>query len=150
MATEIVEPTIHEHEPTRNPIVVPKVQPTKSEDVTPSSAPNTESTTPKHNTISSEDDFSAPDLGQPSRNLHVDDFELIKTLGTGMSCQSDGSDTIAIGTDLLVTRNLCACLAYAPQEQSQERQCLCFKSPPQSRWYVNGFAPRLGCINLVA
>lgn len=95
MATETVEPTIHEQEPPRNPIVVPKVQPVNPEEVTlPSSAPNTEST------ITSEEDFSPPDLGEPSRNLQVDDFELIKTLGTGMSCQCDWSDTIAIGTDL--------------------------------------------------
>jgi hypothetical protein len=89
MATETVEPTIHEHEPIRNPIVVPKVQPAKAGDVTPSSAPNTESTTTKHNTISPEEEFSAPDLGQLSRNLQLDDFELIKTLGTGMSCLCD-------------------------------------------------------------
>lgn len=91
MATEIVEPTIHEHEPTRNSIVVPRVQQAISEDVTSSSAPNTESTTANHNTINSEEDFSAPDLGQPSRNLQVDDFELIKTLGTGTSYGSGTS-----------------------------------------------------------
>lgn len=89
MATETVEPTIHEQEPPRNPIVVPKVQPANAEDVaSSSSAPNTESTM-KQDTITSEEDFSAPDLGQPSRNLQIDDFELIKTLGTGMSCQCD-------------------------------------------------------------
>lgn len=101
MATETVEPTIHEQESPRNPIVVPKVQPADPEEVAlPSSAPNTESTTTKHDTITSEEDFSAPDLGEPSRNLQVDNFELIKTLGTGMSCQCDWSDTIAIGADL--------------------------------------------------
>ncbi|GAM36512.1 hypothetical protein TCE0_018r05663 [Talaromyces pinophilus] len=84
MARETVEPTIHEQEPPRNPIVVPKVQPVNPEEVTSSSsAPNAESTTTKHDTITSEEDFSAPDLGEPSRNLQVDDFELIKTLGTG-------------------------------------------------------------------
>lgn len=87
MATGTVEPTIHNHEQARTPIVVPKVQPAKSEEVTVSaSGPNTESTTAttKQSTIkSSEEDFPASELGQPSRNLKLDDFELIKTLGTG-------------------------------------------------------------------
>lgn len=105
MATETVEPTIHEHEPISNPIVVPKVQPAKSGDVTPSSVPDTESTTTKYSTISSEEDFSSPDLGQPNRDLQLDDFELIKTLGTGMSRQCAGRLTesaIEIGTDLSI------------------------------------------------
>lgn len=102
MPTETIGTTIHEHEnehePTKTQIVVPQVQPTKTGDIhqreTRHIAPI--ETKADHilnpNAKSGDESSINNNLGRPSRNLQVDDFDLMKTLGTGMSVRRTKSN----------------------------------------------------------
>lgn len=87
MTTETVESTIHEPT-TRSQIVVPEVHHTsKSEDSREKDTQHVTASEPINkltlNPTTDLEELPAQFLGRPTHNLQVDDFELIKTLGTG-------------------------------------------------------------------
>jgi hypothetical protein len=71
-------------------------------------------------------------VGQSSRVLRQQDFELIKTLGTGRMRRC----LDAAVADM--RRHLCASMARIPLESQGRRaeQGLCAEDTAQSRWYV--------------